>query len=209
MSTFILGCGGQAAVVLSILRANGQLLDELQLVDQRNNAKPNEKKFDLRIKNINDVPINKFSKSTNFLAIGDVKCRFEIATHLSQNGITFSSLIHPLSRIDTSAIVGKGTIVCSGAYIGPNVKVGENCIINTSAIIEHDADIGNGSNVSPGCIVCGKSRIGAQVHLGAGSTIIENTNIEDSCFVAAGAVVVKDILTSHSKVKGIPATYYD
>ena len=35
-----------------------------------------------------------------------------------------------------------------GAHIGPNVKIGRNCIINTFANIEHGSIIGNYCHIS-------------------------------------------------------------
>ena len=47
-----------------------------------------------------------------------------------------------------------------GAHIGPNVKIGRNCIINTFANIEHGSIIGNYCHISTRATINGKVIVG-------------------------------------------------
>ena len=84
-------------------------------------------------------------------------------------------------------LIGKTTKICDNVCIYPNVsiiaKVTDDDILNEKNLRRH-AIIGNGTV------------------LGAGCTIIGNITIGNNCFIAAGAIVTKDI-PDNCLVKGI------
>ena len=58
-----------------------------------------------------------------------------------------------------------------GAHIGPNVKIGRNCIINTFANIEHGSIIGNYCHISTRATINGKVIVGEGSFVGSKSVM--------------------------------------
>ncbi|MGQ9818722.1 MAG: UDP-3-O-(3-hydroxymyristoyl)glucosamine N-acyltransferase [Candidatus Kapaibacteriales bacterium] len=86
----------------------------------------------------------------------------------------FTSNIHP------TAVIGKGTVISSTAYIGPYVVIGENCIVGeNSKIFSHVTFYDN--------VTIGKNTI---IH--SNVVCYYNTKIGDSCIIHSGAVIGSD-----------------
>jgi len=121
-------------------------------------------------------------------------------------GYRFINLIHPSAIIagnvrispDSGVQIMAGSIIQTGASIGPNV------LINTGAIIEHHAEIAGGAHIAPGAVICGGARIGKNAFIGARSTVIQGVNIGEDVTVGAGAVVISDVM-DRTTVVGVPA----
>ena len=120
--------------------------------------------------------------------------------------------------------IGEGTkvvapITCTGKLIvGKNCWLGKNLLINGNGIVT----IGDNCDIAPevtfqtggheigeayrragkGCIY--SQTIGSGTWIGGRSTILNNTNIGNSCVIAACACVVKDV-PDNSLVGGVPA----
>ena len=86
----------------------------------------------------------------------------------------FKKLLDKEAIITTECKIGQGTQILKGSIIGPNVSIGNNCIINTKCVIEHDVIIGNNCHIAPGSIILGGAKIGDNVFIGANSVIIQN-----------------------------------
>ena len=52
-----------------------------------------------------------------------------------------------------------------GAYIGPNVKIGKNCIINNYSHLEHDCQIGDNSHISTRVVLNGSVIVGNETFM--------------------------------------------
>jgi len=107
--------------------------------------------------------------------------------------------------VDTSALVGEGSIIAPGAVITTNVKIGNHNIINVSATISHNSITGNFVTVSPGAHIAGNVVLGDGVFVGIGATISNRVKIAAGSVIGAGAVVLSDIETENSVVVGVPA----
>ena len=58
-----------------------------------------------------------------------------------------------LSAISSSAIIGEGTVIQPGAFIGNHVKIGRNCIIHANASIYDHCVIGNNVIIHSGAVI--------------------------------------------------------
>jgi UDP-perosamine 4-acetyltransferase len=76
--------------------------------------------------------------------------------------------------------------------------------VNTSSSIDHDCRIGAHVHVAPGVTLSGGVEVGDGTHIGTGACVIQRIRIASHCFVAAGAVVVRDV-AMNAKVAGVPA----
>lgn len=121
--------------------------------------------------------------------------------------------------------------VCSGARIGRNVVLGQNVFIGGNAVVGDGCKIQNNVSVYDAVVLeddvfCGPSavftnvnnpraaverkdeyretRVGKGATLGANCTIVCGVTIGRFAFVAAGAVVTRDV-ADYSLVAGVPA----
>lgn len=128
-----------------------------------------------------------------FPALGDSAKRQRKVESVLQDGLPLATLIAKSAYIGCEATVEKGVFVGNNASVGPAVKLGIGCIINTSAVMDHESVVGDYTHVSVNATVAGRCRIGRNVMIGAGAVIIDGIRIADGVIVGAGAVVVRDI----------------
>ena len=72
------------------------------------------------------------------------------------------------------------------------------------AHVDPDAAVAEGVSIAPGAVVYAGARIGAGSHLGAGVVVHPGTEIGEEAFVAAGALVTRDVGT-REVVMGVPS----
>jgi len=119
------------------------------------------------------------------------------------------------ARIGERCVFGQNVNVDGGAEIGSNVKVQNNVSIYTGIRIEDDVFLG------PSCVLTNVSNPRSQVNrhslyettvirrgasIGANATIVCGVTIGRYAFVAAGAVVTKDV-PDYALVMGNPARH--
>jgi UDP-2-acetamido-3-amino-2,3-dideoxy-glucuronate N-acetyltransferase len=117
------------------------------------------------------------------------------------------------ARIGQSCILGQNVNIDGGTVIGNNVKIQNNVSVYTGTIIEDDVFLG------PSCVLTNVSNPRSQVNrhslyetttlkrgatIGANATIVCGVTIGRYAFVAAGAVVTKDV-PDYGLVVGNPA----
>jgi UDP-2-acetamido-3-amino-2,3-dideoxy-glucuronate N-acetyltransferase len=116
-------------------------------------------------------------------------------------------------RIGKGCIFGQNVCVADGVVIGNNVKVQNNISIYTGTIVEDDVFLG------PSCVLTNVTNPRSQVlrhslyektifhrgaTVGANATIVCGTELGRYCFIAAGAVVAKDV-PDYALMAGVPA----
>ena len=117
------------------------------------------------------------------------------------------------AKIGKNCIFGQNVLVAGGVVIGDNVKVQNNVAIYTGTIIEDDVFLG------PSCVLTNVTNPRSQVvrhdlyektvfrrgvTVGANATIVCGTELGQYCFIAAGAVVTKDV-PDYALMAGVPA----
>ena len=149
-----------------------------------------------------DVPIG----SSVHPASGDNRTRERFARLVvDQRDCEFENYLSKRATVSTWGVTVKGgSCVLPKGYVGPSVRVGVGCIVNTAAIVEHDTQIGDYSHISIGATIAGSVSIGARCFVGAGATVIDNVTVCDNVLVGAGAVVVSNI-TQPGTYVGVPA----
>jgi UDP-2-acetamido-3-amino-2,3-dideoxy-glucuronate N-acetyltransferase len=116
-------------------------------------------------------------------------------------------------KIGRGCILGQNVHVASGVVIGNNVKIQNNVSLYTGAVIEDDVFLG------PSCVLTNitnprseivrrhlyeKTLICKGASIGANATIVCGTTIGRFAFIAAGAVVTKDV-PDYALMMGVPA----
>ena len=123
------------------------------------------------------------------------------------------SHVMPNAKIGKNCNLGQNVVVSPNVIIGDNVKIQNNVSIYTGVILEDDVFCGPSTVftnvINPRSHITRRNeykntlvRQGAT--LGANSTIVCGTTIGEYAFVAAGAVVAKDV-QSYALVAGVPA----
>lgn len=200
----VLGAGGHARSVLACLKASRRSRRILLFDDNPELIGRKVMGFPVvdRITSLSPAVCAKLKLEEFVLGFGGDLARRE------QYYFAFSFL-RPLIVVAPTAvcyndIIGVGTVILTGAYLGPRAMVGENCIINTGAIVEHDCHVGRGSHVAPGAVLLGGVRLGQQVLVGANATVLPGISVGAYSVVGAGAVVDQDV-PAGATVVGIPA----
>jgi UDP-2-acetamido-3-amino-2,3-dideoxy-glucuronate N-acetyltransferase len=116
-------------------------------------------------------------------------------------------------RIGARCILGQNVLVSPEVVIGDNVKVQNNVSLYTGAVIEDDVFLG------PSCVFTNignprsqivrrdkyeKTLVRRGATIGANATIVCGTTIGQYAFIAAGAVITKDV-PDYALMMGVPA----
>ena len=145
----------------------------------------------------------------------------------------FKPFVPSKTPISETAIIGKGTIIQPGAFIGNNVTIGENCIIHPNVCIYDDTLIGDHVIIHSNTVIgadayyfqkrqdayrkmesCGRVVIGNKVEIGAlcaidrgvsGDTIIsEGTKMDNHSQVGHDTYIGKNCLIgSQAAIAGV------
>jgi len=117
------------------------------------------------------------------------------------------------ARIGRNCVLGQNTFVADGVRLGDNVKVQNNVSIYTGTEIEDDVFLG------PSCVLTNVTNPRSQVNrhalyertlirrgatIGANATIVCGVTIGRYAFIAAGAVVTRDV-PDYALMVGVPA----
>jgi UDP-2-acetamido-3-amino-2,3-dideoxy-glucuronate N-acetyltransferase len=117
------------------------------------------------------------------------------------------------ARIGENCILGQNVNVASGVIIGDNVKIQNNVSVYAGAVIEDDVFLG------PSCVLTNIVNPRSQIvrhslyektifrhgtTVGANATIVCGVELGSYSFIAAGAVVTKDV-PDYALMMGVPA----
>jgi UDP-perosamine 4-acetyltransferase len=139
------------------------------------------------------------------VAIGNNSVRERVGRAAIDAGFQLATVVSPFAYVSRTAVLGVGTVVMAGAVIQAEATVGDMCIVNSGASIDHECRLGRAVHAAPHSTLCGNVVAGDRTWIGAGATVIEGTQIADDVFVAAGAVIVCDIMQAGTRVRGVPA----
>jgi sugar O-acyltransferase (sialic acid O-acetyltransferase NeuD family) len=193
----ILGAGGHAKVAIAALRAAGWTVDAAYDDDR---ARLGERLLEVAVKG--DVAAALAGRLPLHIAIGSNRARQTIVQ--KGGGAGWVSAIHPNAQIDPTAVIGEGALVCMGALVQVDARIGRHVIVNTGAIVEHDCLIDDFVHLAPGSKLAGAVEVGEGAMIGIGAQVLPGLKIGAWATVGAGAVVTRSIGESQT-VAGCPA----
>lgn len=140
------------------------------------------------------------------VGIGSPEVRRRIVERLDEAGYAAFTAVHPATVIGSQTSFADGVVVCAGAVVSTNVRLGRHVHINPNATIGHDAVLGDFVSVNPAAVISGEVTVGEASLIGAASTILQGLSVGARAVVGAGSVVTKDV-PSTVVTKGVPARW--
>lgn len=140
------------------------------------------------------------------LGIGSPGVRRRLVAELDAGGLTAVTAVHPSATFGAMTTLAEGVVVCAGAAISNNVRLGRHVHVNPNATIGHDADLHDFVSVNPAAVISGEVVVGSETLVGAAATILQGLTVGERVVVGAGAVVTKDV-PSDVVVVGVPGRW--
>jgi acetyltransferase-like isoleucine patch superfamily enzyme len=109
-------------------------------------------------------------------------------------------------KVPTKAMVGRGVFIGNNVFIdtfldGCLISIDDGCILTDGVmILSHDSS----SLKRIGMTYCNRVKVGKRVFIGMRSIVLPGVEIGDDAIIAAGSIVVKDVLPGEI-VAGSPA----
>jgi acetyltransferase-like isoleucine patch superfamily enzyme len=120
--------------------------------------------------------------------------------------------IRERSRVGAETVIGRGSVVDNDVVVGERVRVQTNCYITAFAVLEEDVFVGPGVTTTNDHTMA-RMPIGAPLEgpllrracrIGGGVVLCPGVEVGEEAFVAAGAVVTRD-LPARCVAMGVPA----
>jgi UDP-2-acetamido-3-amino-2,3-dideoxy-glucuronate N-acetyltransferase len=122
------------------------------------------------------------------------------------------SFVRERAVIGAGTVVGRGSVIDNDVRVGSRVRIQTNVYLAAGSIVEDDAFLGPGmltaNDDTMSRHAAGRAPEGARLRracrVGAGAVLVPGVEIGEEAFVAAGAVVTKDV-PARAVVMGSPA----
>ena len=191
----MIGAGGHAKVLLSLLRESGGRVDTVVTPDF---IQPNSPFFDLPKLNSDADAVEKLDPDGCILVNGigpmpHLTRRRDVFEKFVSRGFIFKTIVSTNAKIAHNVVLYQGAQVMNGVVLQPDVVIGANTLINTGSIVDHDCDIGAHNHIAPGAVLCGGVKTGVNVFVCSGSVVTEQIQVGQSAVVGAGASIVRDV----------------
>lgn len=186
MNLSVLGAGGHAKVALEAWRSTGS--DIRALYDDRIDLHGTTV---LGVRILGALAEGLASSDRLHVAIGDNGARARIGAQLDDDRCP--PVIHARAHVSPTAVLAAGTLVCAGAVVQAEARIGRHTILNSQSLVEHDVEIGDYVHIAPGVRLGGAVRIGARAMIGIGAILLPGVEVGRDAIVGAGAVVLRDV----------------
>lgn len=203
---YLVGCGGHASDVLSIIEACNEAGSQYQVAgflddDLEADCRKLTVRGVVRVGVVGStVPVD----GRVVLGVGYPEPRAQVVERLAGWAHLAEPIVHPRAELATGAAVGSGSVVFGGCHLGPSARLGRAVMLGRGAVVGHDVTANDFATVMPGAVVSGNCAIGVGALIGANATVLEGLSIGDWARLGAGAVLTQDLPAGCTAV-GIPA----
>jgi UDP-2-acetamido-3-amino-2,3-dideoxy-glucuronate N-acetyltransferase len=123
------------------------------------------------------------------------------------------------SHVLKGSVIGRDCVIGQNVMIGPDVRIGDRCKIQNNVSLYKGVTLEDGVFCGPSCVFTNVNTPRAEIErkdeflpilvrrgasIGANATIVCGVELGEYCFIAAGAVVTKDV-PPFALVAGVPA----
>lgn len=137
------------------------------------------------------------------IANGEPKARSSLYQKLKIHGYPMTRLIAQNGEISPSSRMGEGCIIFPGR-LSPDVRIGDNVLIESGAEIGHDACIGSHCVLNSMSFIGGYVNIGMRTYIAPGALLRDRITVGGDAIIGLGAVVIHD-MADRQIVAGNPA----
>ena len=128
-----------------------------------------------------------------FVAMGEPKWRMHYAEMMEQKGAVFMSIICDGAFINSTAVIGEGSLIAGWSCVSDNVVLGKHGIIHPFVNIGHDAKLGDFVTIESYSFLGGCAVIGDESVMHVRSTLIRHKKIGNQVEVGASSVVMRNV----------------
>lgn len=204
------GFGRECLDVLDAMASKGADIDVLGVVDDALSIANLERLRARQVSYLGTVDdwLNSGSSAgvSYVLGIGSPPIRRRLVARLEDLGYQAFTAVHPSATFGANTTLERGVVVCSGAVLSNNVRLGRHVHINPNATVGHDAVLKDFVSVNPGAIVSGEVLLEKEVLVGAGATVLQGLEVGRGATVGAAALVTKSVPPG-VVVKGVPGVW--
>lgn len=202
----ILGAGSIGKSAMQIFKSNGVLV--YGFLDDDKKSHDTE---------IDDVTVLGFTDENSLLQIIGDECEAFVAVDENEmrksivENLTKTRKVMPINAIHSNAIIAESSVIGHGNYInagvilGPNVIIGNHCLLHTNVGLDEGVSIGHFSQIGMGCNINASVIIEDEVFIGSGVTVVAGVTIGKGSRIGAGSVVIGNVQES-AVLFGNPAT---
>lgn len=202
----VIGCGGHASDVLSVIEARNEGEPRYSVVGYLDDD-PGADDSRVRARGIPRAGCIADMEQLDGLyvfGIGYPGPRSQVAERLKHLGQAADAIVHPWADLASGVAVERAVVIFGGAHIGPRGRVLEGAMIGRAAIIGHDAVVAEYASVMPGAVVSGDCAVGVGALVGANATVLEGVQMGQWSRLGAGAVLTQNLAAGCTAV-GVPA----
>ena len=122
------------------------------------------------------------------------------------------SFVRERSRVGAGSVIGRGSVVDNDVVVGARVSVQTSVYLTAYSVIEDDVFVGPGVVTTNDDTMARHARgeplrgavLRRACRIGGGSVLVPGVEVGEEAFVAAGAVVTRDV-PARAVVMGVPA----
>lgn len=200
----IVGAGGHARVLISVLRAQGASFTGCTALEPPPGEWPEDVPYLGRMEALDRLSPTACVLINGVGSAGPISARRQVFLEALKRGFSFRGLMDRSAIVAREAQIAPTALVMAGAIVQPGAWIGTNVLINTGAIVDHDCRIGDHSHIATGARLAGTVTTGPSVHVGAGATVIQQVHIGEGAVIGSGAVVIRTVAAG-SVQAGVPA----